>query len=246
MEKETEYLPKPMLTVGGKPIIWHIMKIYSHYGFKDFILCLGYKGEIIRDYFANYHRLNCDFTVNLKNGEITFHHDHPETDWNVTLAETGADSMTGARIKRIEKYVKTPQFLATYGDGLSNINIKKLFDFHKEHGKIGTLSGVYPPSRFGELVTDGCRVTKFIEKPVTHGIRGAINGGFFVFNTEFFRYLSEDKNCVLEREPLERLAEDGEMMAYNHNGFWHCIDTRRDLDNLNRMWTSGDTPWKVW
>lgn len=245
LQEETEFRPKPMVPVGNKPILWHIMKGYSHYGFKNFVVCLGYKGEMIKEYFLRYRASQCDFTVYLGDHErIDFHASHPEEDWTITLADTGVNAMTGARLKKIEKYIDTPYFLMTYGDGVSNINVKRLVDFHLSHGKIATASGVKPPSRFGELMIEENRVVQFSEKPQVQ--QGTINGGFFVLNREVFKYLSEDDHCTWEREPMERLAEDHQLMVYRHEGFWQCMDTLRDTRLLNELWENGNAPWKVW
>lgn len=245
LKEETEFRPKPLVRIGNKPVLWHIMKIYAHYGFKDFILCLGYKGDMIKEYFLNYEVMNSDFTIQLGNrNNIQFHSNHQEEDWNVTLADTGERAETGARIKRIEKYIDGDLFMVTYGDGVANLNIKELLNFHKAHKKIGTMTGVHPSSRFGELVIKGNRVMQFNEKPQVK--EGLINGGFFVFNKEFFNYLKEDDNCYLERQPLEKLAKEGELTVYPLDGFWQCVDTYRELEVLNNLWKSPNPPWKVW
>ncbi len=241
---ETEFRPKPLVEIGNKPILWHIMKIYSHYGFKDFILCLGYKGEMIKEYFLNYTFRNNDFTIKLDvNNKILLHNKNYEG-WTVTLVDTGQNAQTGARIKRIEKYITEDLFMVTYGDGVANINIRHLVKFHKKHGKIGTVTGVHPSSRFGELVIKSNQVIEFSEKPQIR--EGFINGGFFVFNKKFFQYLKDDDNCYLEREPLEKLAKDGQLYAYLHHGFWQCMDTQRELEILQQLWSSEKCPWKVW
>jgi glucose-1-phosphate cytidylyltransferase len=245
LREETEYRPKPLVEIGGRPILWHIMKIYSHYGFKDFVLCLGYKGRMIKEYFINYEIINSDFTVELGGGSVEIHNASEENDWRVTLADTGENAMTGARVKRIEKYVDGNQFMLTYGDGVANIDIMKLFNFHNSHNNIATVTGVGPASRFGELVINGQdQVQEFSEKPQTRG--GYINGGFFVFDNQVFDYLTDDDNCILERAPLEKLARDGEMRVYKHDGFWQCMDTYRDSMILNNFWMKQDAPWKVW
>jgi len=245
LKEETEYLPKPMVEIGGKPILWHIMKIYAHYGFNDFIICLGYKGNMIKQYFLNYEAMNNDFTVLLgKHSDVEFHSNHSENEWNVTLTDTGEEAQTGARIKKIEKYIDEDLFMLTYGDGVANINIQELVKYHKSHGKIGTMTGVHPSSRFGELVVKDNKIVVFNEKPqVTEGL---INGGFFVFNKKFFEYLKVDDNCSLEREPLENLSVDGELMVFPYDGFWQCVDTYRELELLNNLWKSPNPPWKVW
>jgi len=245
LREETEFRPKPMVEIGVKPILWHIMKIYAYYGFKDFILCLGYKGEMIREYFYNYQILNNDFTIELSNNShIKIHSGDQEEGWRVTLADTGETAMTGSRIKRIEKYITGDEFMVTYGDGVANIDIRKLLKFHKSHRKIGTVTGVHPSSRFGELIVDKNRVIEFSEKPQTKD--SLINGGFFVFNRKIFSYLNAADNCVLEKEPLENLSSDRELMVYIHDGFWQCMDTYRDLELLNNLWRSNRAPWKIW
>jgi len=245
LREETEIRPKPLVEIGNRPILWHIMKIYSHYGFKDFILCLGYKGDLIKDYFLNYEAMNNDFTINLGNrNNITFHNAHLEKDWNVTLVNTGDQIGTGARIKKIEKYVDGETFMVTYGDGVGDINIGELIDFHKKNGSIGTLTGVHPSSRFGELLVKGKNIVEFNEKPLVS--QGFINGGFFVFNKKFFRYLSSDENSFLEREPLIKLSTDSELAVYEHDGFWQCMDTQRELNILNDLWAKDKAPWKIW
>ncbi len=245
LREQTEFIPKPMVPIGTRPILWHIMKIYSHYGYKRFVICLGYKGEIIKEYFLHYRIRSSDFTINLGNHEdIRIHDLHREDDWEVTLADTGIRAMTGARIKRIERYIEADRFLLTYGDGVANIDLEKLVDFHLSHGKLATVTGVRPPSRFGELITEEERVIEFGEKPQVGS--SMINGGFFVFNRGVFSYISEDDQCTLEGSPLERLAKDGELMVYQHAGFWQCMDTLRDMNLLNEYWKSGDAPWKTW
>jgi len=242
MREETEFRPKPMVEIGGRPLLWHIMNIYAYYGFKDFLICLGYKGNMIKQYFLNYEAMNNDFTIQLGNRtSIQYHNNHNEADWRVTLVDTGAEAQTGARLKKIESYIDSDTFMLTYGDGLSNINIKSLFEYHKSHGKIGTVTGVHPPSRFGELVMKDNRVEQFSEKPQT--MKGLINGGFFVLNRAFFDYLDDDDGCILEKKPLEKLAADGELAVYSHEGFWQCVDTYRELEVLNDMLKSSNAPW---
>lgn len=245
LKEETEYQPKPMIEISDKPILWHIMKIYAHHGFKDFILCLGYKGEKIKSYFYNYEILNNDFTVELGSYKhVDIHSNHKETGWRVTLADTGEKALKGARIKRIEKYVGEDLFMLTYGDGVADINLHELLSFHKNHGRIGTVTGVRPPSRFGDLVVENNRVVSFTEKPQVS--EGLINGGFFVFNRKIFDYLSEDDNCDFEFGPLEQLAEDGELIVYEHKGEWACMDTYRDMQYLNKLWENNEAFWKIW
>jgi len=245
LREETEYKPKPMVEIGGRPILWHIMKRYAHYGFKEFVLCLGYKGDVIKDYFYHYGLHRGDATITLgKSHGVVFHDPHPEEGWKVTLAETGENAMTGARVKRAAKYLGREPFFLTYGDGLADVDLKDLLRFHKSHGKLGTVTGVHPPSRFGELMTENDRVLKFSEKPQTHS--GAINGGFFVFEHEFLNLLSDDDSCVLEQKPLEMLAGKGGLRVHSHKGFWQCMDTYRDFQLLNKLWESGKAPWKIW
>jgi glucose-1-phosphate cytidylyltransferase len=246
IREEAEFRPKPMIEIGNKPIIWHIMKIYSFYGFNDFILCLGYKGKMIKEYFLNYEIMNSDFTIELgmNHKNIEIHNTHDKDQWRVTLAETGHDTMTGARIKRIESYIDTDNFMVTYGDGIGNISVNRLLEFHLSHKKIATITGVRPPSRFGELVIRQNRVTEFSEKPQVR--EGYINGGFFVLSRRVFQYLSDDENCIFEREPLEKLAKNDELMVFPHEDYWHCMDTLRDMDILEKEWQSGNPPWKIW
>ncbi len=245
LREETEFRPKPMVEISGRPILWHIMKIYSHYGFKDFILCLGYKGEMIKQYFYDYRVLNNDFTIELGNSKnFKIHNAYGEKDWHVTLADTGKEALKGSRIKKIEKFVDGDLFMITYGDGVANIDLDKLLSFHKKHGRIGTVTGVRPPSRFGEMAVKKDRVASFTEKPQVS--TGLINGGFFVFNRKIFDYLSEDENCDFERGALERLVADGELMMYELKAEWQCMDTFRDMEYLNKLWQGGKAFWKVW
>ncbi|KPJ58407.1 MAG: glucose-1-phosphate cytidylyltransferase [Deltaproteobacteria bacterium DG_8] len=246
IREETEFRPKPMVEIGYKPILWHIMKIYSFFGFTDFILCLGYKGEMIKEYFLNYEIMNSDFTIELGSNRkgIQIHSFSSKDQWRVTLADTGYNTMTGARLKRIESYIERDNFMMTYGDGVANIDLNKLWEFHLSHKRIATITGVRPPSRFGELVTSGNRVNEFSEKPQIR--EGYINGGFFVLNRKVFNYLKDDENCSFEREPLEKLALDGELMIFFHNDYWHCMDTLRDLDILEEEWKKKNPSWKIW
>lgn len=247
LREETEVRPKPMVEIGGRPILWHIMKVYAFYGFTRFILCLGYKGHVIRDYFLNYKAYNADVTVTLGMPDaVDYHNAHGEEDWRVTLVETGQASQTGARVARAGRYVESDTFCLTYGDGLGNVDIDALLRFHRKHGKIGTVTGVRPPGRFGELRLDkDGRAAEFNEKPqVTEGF---INGGFFVFQREFLdKYLTNDEELALEQAPLQRLARDGELMVYVHEGFWQPMDTYRELMLLDQLWKTGRAPWKVW
>lgn len=245
LREETEFRPKPMVHIGSRPILWHIMKLYAHYGFKDFVLCLGYKGEMIKEYFYDYEALNNDFTIKLGKGkEVEIHSNHAEEDWRVTLADTGEKALKGARLKRIEKYIDTDQFMMTYGDGLANVDIKALMDFHKRHGRLATTTGVNPASRFGELKMQGDKIEKFMEKPKDDS--NLVSGGFFVFNKGIFDYLSDDNNCDLEIGTLERVAQEGQIMVYRHRGFWACMDTIRDTEYLNKLWDEKKAEWKVW
>jgi len=245
LREETEFRPKPMVEIGGKPILWHIMKIYGHYGFKDFILCLGYKGEIIKEYFYNYELINNDFTIELgDNKDIEIHSDHGEKGWRITLADTGDKALKGARLKRVEKYIDGDQFMMTYGDGVANVGIHSLLVFHHTHGKLATVTGVNAASRFGELKINGNRVEALNEKPKTSA--ELINGGFFVFNKGIFDYLSANDNCDLEIGALEKVANKGQLMVYKHRGFWTCMDTLRDMDYLNKLWDENKAFWKVW
>ncbi len=242
----TELRPKPMIEIGGRPILWHIMKLYTHHNITDFILCLGYKGYVIKDYFLNYDVRTKDFTVHLgSNRGVQFHTDHEETGWSVTLAETGETAMTGARLWRARRYLDESTFCLTYGDGLGDVNIKDLIRFHQSHGKLGTVTGVRPPSRFGELQIEGRQVREFAEKPqMTEGL---VNGGFFVLQREFIdRYLNDRDDLSLENEPLQQLAADGELMVWPHHGFWQPMDTYCEWKVLDVLWQTGRAPWKVW
>ncbi len=243
--RETEIRPKPMVKIGNKPILWHILKIYASYGFKDFILCLGYKGDIIKEYFSKYEILNNDFTIELgDHNRVNVHSNHAEKGWHVTLVDTGEFALKGARIKRIEKYIEEDLFMLTYGDGLADININDLLSFHQKLDCIGTITGVRPPSRFGELVVDGDRVVSFSEKPQASS--GLISGGFFVFNRKILDYLTDDDSCDFEIGPLERLAEQNKLMMYDHTGQWACMDTLRDVQYLNKLWRTNQAFWKCW
>lgn len=244
LKEETEFRPKPMVPVGSHPILWHIMHIYRQHGFKKFILCLGFKAEVIKSYFLNYASMKSDFTVDLKTNNLTVHSYDHEEDWEVTLADTGELTMTGARLAMAaQKYMGNAQHAAvTYGDGLTNANLTDEFHFHQAHGNIGTVLGVNPPSRFGEIRLSGNSVSEFSEKPEFKD--NWINGGFFFFHRSFFsRYLSFDPDCVLEKTPLVELAKEGELNLYKHPGFWACMDTQRDRDYLSQLWNSGQAPW---
>lgn len=239
LSEYTDVIPKPMVPVGGKPILWHIMQTYAFYGHKDFYVALGYKAEVIKEYFLNYRALNSDFTVDLHNGAVV-PHQVDSVDWKVTLVHTGDVSMTGGRVKRMKQFVGDEPCMLTYGDGVSDINIAELLDFHRSHGKMVTVTAVHPAARFGELELDGDRVVSFQEKPQLQD--GWINGGFFVFEPEFFDFIDGDQT-MLEREPLEKAAKAGELMSYRHGGFWHCMDTKRDHELLESLWAKG-APWR--
>jgi glucose-1-phosphate cytidylyltransferase len=237
----TDVIPKPMVPVGGKPMLWHIMQTYAHFGHKDFYVALGYKAEIIKEYFLNYRALNADFTINLSSGSV-LHHQVDTVDWKVTLVNTGNLSMTGGRVKRMQSFIGKETFMLTYGDGVANIDLDALLAFHRSHGKMVTVSAVRPAARFGELELEGHRVVSFREKPQMHD--GWINGGYFVVEPEFFDLILGD-STFLECEPLEKAREAGELMAYKHEGFWQCMDTKRDLDHLQSLWDSGQAPWRI-
>ncbi len=244
LREETEYRPKPMVEIGGRPILWHIMKMYAHRGFREFVLCLGYRGNMIKEYFLNYEAMNNDFTICLgRQSPISYHETHTEQGFQVTLAETGLATMTGGRLKRVEKYIDGDTFMMTYGDGLADIDVRRLLAFHQQHGKLVTVTAVRPTSRYGmvELARDG-QVTKFLEKPRTDGV---VSAGFFVLNRGVFDYLDGDQ-CTFEREPLERLAADGQLMAFRHDGFFYSMDTYREYQYLNEIWNNNQAPWKVW
>jgi glucose-1-phosphate cytidylyltransferase len=240
LSEYTESLPKPMVPIGGKPILWHIMKSYAYFGHKDFYVALGYKAEVIKEYFLNYRSLNADFTVDLGTGAVTAHQED-KVDWKVTLVNTGQKSLTGGRIKRLKPFIGNETFLLTYGDGLSDVNLDSLINFHKSHGKLITMTAVRPSARFGELELDSDRVTSFKEKPQLH--EGWINGGFFVMEPECMELIDGDE-IMLEREPLVAAARQGELMAYRHGGFWQCMDTKRDHELLTKLWESDTAPWR--
>jgi glucose-1-phosphate cytidylyltransferase len=244
LREETEYRPKPMIHIGGRPILWHIMKTYATHGHKEFVLCLGYKGEVIREFFLNYHAMTSDLTLRLGPASAyNFHTAHEEEDWTVTLIETGLKTMTGGRLQRVLPHIREEEFLFTYGDGLTNADINASIAFHRSHGGIGTLTAIPPENRFGHLELRGTQVRSFTEKPRSKD--EYVNGGYFVINKRIGKYLTGDE-CVLEKEPLGRLAADGELHAFKFQGFWQCMDTFRDYELLNRLWDSGAAPWKVW
>ncbi|MCL4487620.1 MAG: glucose-1-phosphate cytidylyltransferase [Chloroflexi bacterium] len=244
LREETEYRPKPLVDVGGHPILWHIMKLYAYHGFKEFVICLGYRGEMIKEYFLSYEAMTNDFTICLgQRNHVAYHGAHGEQDYLVTLADTGQDTMTGGRVKRIQRYIDDDTFMVTYGDGVANLDVRSLVAFHRAHGRLATVTAVRPISRFGVLNVDAAsQVSGFLEKPQLDGWTSA---GFFVFNRAVFNYLSGDMS-ILEREPLERLASEGQLMAYRHPGFFFAMDTYREYKLLNDMWASEKAPWKVW
>jgi glucose-1-phosphate cytidylyltransferase len=243
LSEETSTRPKPMVEIGGKPILWHILKLYSAHGINDFVICCGYKGYIIKEYFANYFLHTSDVTFDMVNNKMEVHQQSAEP-WNVTLVDTGEDTMTGGRLKRVEKYVKEEKaFCFTYGDGLSNVNVSELISFHKMQGVKATLTATIPPGRFGALDLAGTKVNSFMEKP--RGDGAMINGGFFVLSPSVIDYI-EDDQTIWEGEPLERLAKEGNLAAYQHHGFWHPMDTLRDKQSLEDLWQKGTAPWKCW
>lgn len=242
LAEETQVKPKPMVEIGGYPIIWHIMRHYAHFGLKDFVIALGYKGEVLKKYMVDYASLNANLTVNLRTGAVTTH-DSYSPDWNVELIDTGMETMTGGRIKRLIPYMGNETFMLTWGDGVSDVDLHELLKFHRSHGKLVTMTAVRPPARYGHLVFDGSRVAEFNEKPQIG--EGWINGAFFVVEPEIYDYIDGDVT-QWEREPLERLAAEGQLMAYKHNSFWQCMDTLREKHILEMMWQSGKAPWKLW
>jgi glucose-1-phosphate cytidylyltransferase len=248
LRQETEFRPKPMVEIGGRPILWHIMKIYASHGMTDFVLCLGYKANMIKDYFLNYEAMGSDLTVELGRANTVRYHGagHSESGWKVTLAFTGEQAGTGARIKRAARYLgpEPETFAATYGDGVSDVNLRKALEFHRSQRKLATVTGVRPPSRFGDIQSEGGRVTSFNEKAQSG--QGMINGGFFFFEPGFLKYIGDDEDCALEGQPLDTCVRDGQLGVYEHAGYWQCMDTFRELEMLERQWTSGNAPWKTW
>ena len=242
LSEETTVKPKPMVEIGGKPMLWHIMNIYAAHGYKEFVIALGYKGEIIKDYFFNYHFRSRNITVKLHSGEVTIHNGTSE-DWTVHLLDTGAETQTGGRIKQMAEFIGNEAFMLTYGDGVSNVNISDLVQFHQAHGKLATMTAVHPAARFGQIILQDEHVLEFAEKPQTG--EGWINGGFFVLQPEIANYI-EDNQIFWERYPMERLAAEGQLMAYRHPDFWQCMDTMRDVQLLNNLWNEGQAPWKIW
>jgi glucose-1-phosphate cytidylyltransferase len=245
LREETEFRPKPMVNIGDRPILWHIMKIYAHFDYTDFVLALGYKGEMIKQYFFHYELMNNDVTIELgKPEQLCIHQCHEESGWRITLADTGEKSLKGARVKRIEKYITGETFMLTYGDGVADIDIDRLLTFHRNHGRLATVTGINPTSRYGELKINGDKVESFTEKPQHPD--GYINGGFFIFNKGIFDYLSIDDDSDLEIGPLEQIAREGHLMVYKHDGFWACMDTLRDMEYLNGLWNEGKPAWEIW
>lgn len=242
LAEETETKPKPMVEVGGRPIMWHIMKHYAHYGFKDFAIALGYKGEVIKKYMVDYCSLNSNLTVNLGSGQVQMHEGW-RPNWQIDLIDTGLNTNTGGRIKRLIPYMNNETFMLTWGDGVSDLNLQDLLAFHRHHGKLATMTVVRPPARFGLPVLEGDRVVEFSEKPQIK--EGWINGAFFVLEPQVFDYIEGD-DTLWEKEPLEGLAQDGQLMAYQYDGFWQCMDTLRDKRRLQTLWDSGNAPWKIW
>ena len=242
LSEETEVKPKPMVEIGGKPILWHIMMYYSQFDFNEFVVALGYKGEVIKKYMVDYCSLNRDLTVNMKTGSVKMK-EGPVLDWTVDLVNTGMTTQTGGRIKRLQPYIGNETFMLTWGDGVSNVDLNELLKFHRSHGKLATLTAVRPTARFGHLEMNGNQVTEFSEKPQTR--EGWINGAFFVIEPEVFDYI-EDDSTHWEKEPLERLAREGQLMAYRHDSFWQCMDTLREKKYLESLWEGGNAPWKIW
>ena len=242
ISEETSSKPKPLIEIGGMPILWHVMKIYSSYGINDFVICCGYKGYMVKEYFANYSLHMSDVTFDMKNDSIEVHHNSVEP-WKVTLVDTGLETLTGGRLRRVKKYVDNETFCFTYGDGVGNVNISELIQFHKKNKKMGTITAVQPPGRWGTLEIKNDDVIKFKEKPT--GDENWINGGFFVLEPKIFDYLKND-STVWEKEPLEKLSQERSLSAYKHNGFWHAVDTLRDKNYLEELWVSGKADWKTW
>lgn len=242
LAEETQIRPKPMVEIGGYPILWHIMRHYFHFGFKEFVVALGYKGEVIKEYMRAYCENHSNLKVNFRTGEVEYHKSHG-LDWAVELIETGQQTLTGGRIKRLAPYLGNQTFLLTWGDGVSNVDLRKLVDFHHSHGKLATVTAVRPPARYGHMMFDGDQVTSFDEKPQAQ--EGWINGAFFVLEPAVFEYIDGD-SVMWEHEPMRRLAADGQLMAYKHDSFWQCMDTLREKHVLESLWQSGNCPWKIW
>jgi glucose-1-phosphate cytidylyltransferase len=247
LREETEYRPKPMVPIGNRPILWHIMKTYAAHGFKDFVLCLGYKGDLIKDFFRNYLWMTSDVTLRLgRKPDVKFHHHHDEEDWTVTLADTGEETMTAGRIAKIKPYIgDDPDFFLTYGDGVGDIDIPGSLQFHRQHGKKLTVTAVHPPGRFGEMgIAENGRVLQFNEKP--QAAEGRINGGFFVCSRAIFDYLHDSETIMFEQRPIQTMTAEGQVMAFPHDGFWQPMDTFSEFGLLNRLWSTGKAPWKIW
>lgn len=244
LREETEYRPKPMVDVGGRPILWHIMKMYAHFGFWEFVVCLGYKGHVIKEYFLNYEAMNRDFTIDFRRRErVQYHSNNPDDPFMVTLADTGQDTQTGGRIKAVEKYLDSDTFCVTYGDGVADVDLGAVLRFHKEHGKLATLTAVRPVSRYGQIAVDAQGgVSQFMEKP---NLDGWISAGFFVLERKVLDYI-DGESCIFEREPMERLAKEGQLAAYQHGGFFYAMDTYREYKHLNDLWHADTAPWKQW
>ncbi|MSU09151.1 glucose-1-phosphate cytidylyltransferase [Veillonellaceae bacterium WCA-693-APC-5D-A] len=243
ISEESQFKPKPMISIGGMPILWHIMKEYAAFGYDDFIVCAGYKQEYIKEYFSNYYLHNSNITFDFKHENKVTVHENASEPWNVTIVDTGLNTMTGGRVKRIAPYVGNETFMLTYGDGVCDVPIDKLVEFHRSHGRICTMTAVKPEGRFGILDIDGSEIKSFREK--SKNDVGYINGGYMVLEPEIFDYISDD-STTFEREPLERIAKEGQLMAFKHNGFWQCMDTLRDREKLEKLWATGNAPWKVW
>lgn len=243
ISEESHLKPKPMIEIGEKPILWHIMKEYSHYGFNDFIICAGYKQHMIKEWFANYYLYNCDVTFDFTTQNHMTVHNNASEPWKVTVVDTGLDTMTGGRIKRIQKYIGNERFMLSYGDGVSDINMQEVLKFHENHGKLATITAVNIGQRFGTMEISGDEITAFREKSDLDGSR--INAGYMVMEPEVFDYIEGD-STVFEKEPLQKLSDEGQLMAYRHDGFWQCMDTKREKDKLEELWASGKAPWKTW
>jgi glucose-1-phosphate cytidylyltransferase len=243
LAERTDLVPKPMVEIGGKPMLWHIMKVFAHQGFTEFVVALGYKGESIKEFFLNYKSFQSDLTINLESGKVDLHSDDSEEQWTVTLVDTGADVMTGGRIRRLRPFIGDDTFMMTYGDGIADVELGSLVDFHKRQGTKATLTAVHPKAHYGELELDGGLVTHFMEKPSFR--QSWINGGFMVLEPSVIDLIDGD-DTVFEREPLEELSQSGQLSAYKHPGFWQCMDTLRDVRHLNSLWDSGTAPWRIW
>lgn len=243
LSEETTIRPKPMVEIGGKPILWHIMNIFAHYGIKEFIIALGYKGEYIKEYFLNFYAINNDLTIDLSTGKKTIH-DGKQPDWRIHLVDTGLHTKTGGRLKRLKNWIDEDEiFMFTYGDGVTDLNLYELEKFHKSHGKLATVTTVRSPARFGRISFDGYKVKQFYEK--SREAEGWINGGFFMLNRKVIDYIDDDAS-IWEQEPIKNLAEDGQLMGFQHDGFWSCMDTMKEKNTLESLWNSGKAPWKIW